>query len=404
MSSSTVKTLFALDEGIETVAVGHSLAVGPPLQIVGVVEGMDASWRAIEETSPDLLVIVTKRVSDKALYLIESAAKQRPARPIVVLYEGAANGFMARAFEAGADDLVIMPESLERIQFALEKAVARKQGTGAPMGQAPMICMLGPKGGTGKTLTSCNLAVSLALAGRKPVLVDLDLQFGDVGIALGLSPERTVYDLVRAGGSLDSEKVESFLTTHSSGVRALLGPTRPDQAGLIGVEFVRDVLKTLRTCSDVVVVDTPPSFSPEVIAAIDAASHLCMVGALDALSLKDSKLGLETLELMGHKGSKIKFVLNRSDSGSGISRRDAETILGLIPDAFVPEEKEIVRGVTEGRPIVMMNERSVAARAFRDLAKAYIQEFDAVERLAAPEALIGKAKRSRAGTMLGRRR
>jgi MinD-like ATPase involved in chromosome partitioning or flagellar assembly len=107
---------------------------------------------------------------------------------------------------------------------------------------------------------------------------------------------------------------------------------------------------------------------------------------------------------MGHKGAKIKFVLNRADSGSGISRRDAESILGLIPDVFIPEEKEIVRGVTEGRPIVLLNERSVASRAFRDLAKTYIQEFDAVERLSGPEALIGKAKRSRASTMLGRRR
>jgi pilus assembly protein CpaE len=403
MSTSAIKTLFALDEGVEELGLGHTLMVGAPLQVVGVVQGMDASWRSIEETSPDLLVVVTKRVSDKALYLIESASKQRPERPIVVLYEGAANGFMQRAFEAGADDLVIMPESPERIQFALEMAVARKLGSGVTTGLAPMVCMLGPKGGTGKTLTSCNLAVSLALAGKRAVLVDLDLQVGDVGIALGLSPERTMYDLVRAGGSLDAEKVESFLTTHSSGLRVLLGPTRPDQAGLIGVEFVRDVLRTLRGSSDVVLVDTPPSFSPEVIAAIDAASHLCMVGALDALSLKDSKLGLETLELMGHSGPKVKFVLNRSDSGSGISRRDAETILGLLPEAFIPEEKEIVRSITEGRPIVLLNERSPAARAFRDLAKSYVEEFEAVQRLAAPEDLIGTAKRSRAG-VLGRRR
>jgi pilus assembly protein CpaE len=405
MSTQAIKTLFALDDGVEMASMGASLAVTAPLQIVGFVEGLDASWRSLEETSPDLLVVVTKTVSEKALYLIASASKQRTDRPIVVLYDGAANGFMHRAFEAGADDLVILPESPDRIQFALEKAVARKRGTAALGGQAPMICMLGPKGGTGKTLTACNLSVALALAGKRPVLVDLDLQFGDVGIALGLSPDRTMYDLVRAGGSLDSEKVESFLTTHSSGLRVLLGPTRPDQAGLVGVEFVRDVLKTLRGSSDVVVVDTPPSFSPEVIATIDAASHLCMVGALDALSLKDSKLGLETLDLMGHKGPKVKFVLNRADAGSGISRRDAEAILGVVPEVFVPDEKEIVRGITEGVPIVMLNERSVASRAFRDLAKAYIQEFEAVERLAsAPEELVGKAKRGRAGLVLGRRR
>jgi pilus assembly protein CpaE len=400
MSTPLVKALFALDEGIEPGQFEHSLPSGPSLQVVGVVEGLDASWRLLEETSPDMLVVVTGGLSEKALFLIEGAAKQRPERPIVVLYNGAANGFMQRAFQAGADDLVTLPESPEGIRFALEKAIARKRGSGAALMQAPMVCMLGPKGGTGKTLTSCNLAVAFAQAGRAAVLVDLDLQFGDVGIALGLSPDRTMYDLARAGGSLDAEKVESFLTTHPSGARVLLAPTRPDQAGVISIEFLREVFRALRSHSDVVVVDTPPAFSPEVIATVDAASHLCMIGALDALSLKDSKLGLETLELMGHMGTKLKFVLNRADAGAGISRRDAETILGRTPDAFVPEEKDIVRGLSEGSPIVLFNERSVAARAFKDLAKSYMKEFEDAQ--VKPAGTNGKSKRGLAAALLGR--
>jgi pilus assembly protein CpaE len=400
VNAPLVKALFALDEGIEPGLFEHSLPSGPSLQVVGVVEGLDASWRLLEETSPDLLVVVTGGLSEKALFLIEGAAKQRPDRPIVVLYNGAANGFMQRAFRAGADDLVALPETPDGIRFALEKAIARKRGSGDARTQAPMICMLGPKGGTGKTLTACNLAVSFAKAGKAAVLVDLDLQFGDVGIALGLSPERTMYDLVRAGGSIDGEKVESFLTTHPSGARVLLAPTRPDQAGLISVDFLREVFRALRSHSDVVVVDTPPSFSPEVIATVDAASHLCMIGALDALSLKDSKLGLETLELMGHTGPKLKFVLNRADGGAGISRRDAETILGRAPDAFVPEEKEIVRGLSEGSPIVLFSQRSVAARAFNDLAKSYMKEFEAAQ--VQPAVPNGKSKRGLAASLLGR--
>jgi pilus assembly protein CpaE len=394
-----IKTLFAVDDGVEAGAVHASLPSSSSLQIVGVVEGIEASRRLLEETSPDLIVVVTAGFSERALYLIESATKQSPGRPVVVMHSGPTEGFMQRAFEAGADDLLTLPESPDRIRFALEKAVARRRGTSVVAGQAPMICLLGPKGGTGKTLTACNLAVALAMSGVRPALVDLDLQFGDVGIALGLSPERTIYDLVTAGGSVDAEKLESFITLHPSGARVLLAPTRPDQAGLIGVEFVRDVLKALRESSDVVIVDTPPAFSPEVIATIDAASHLCMVGALDALSLKDSKLGLETLELMGHTGSKVKFVLNRADGGGGITRNDAETILGREPDAFIPEDRDIVRGLTEGQPIVLFNERSVAARAFKDLAKQYVSEFEAVE-VAAVASTNGKPKRSGVAAML----
>ncbi len=96
-----------------------------------------------------------------------------------------------------------------------------------------MITVLGPKGGTGKTVTSSNLAVALALEDRSSVLVDLDLQFGDVGLALGLEPTKTIYDLATSGGTLDGDKVESFLAHHPSGARALLAPLRPDQAAAI---------------------------------------------------------------------------------------------------------------------------------------------------------------------------
>ena len=163
-----------------------------------------------------------------------------------------------------------------------------------------MICVLGPKGGTGKTLVSTNLAVALAPAGQKVALVDLDLQFGDIGLALGLRPDKTIHDLARSGGSLDSDKLEAYLVKHESGLNVLMAPTRPDQASAVTVDFLRDVFTTLRSMCDYVIVDTPPGFTPEVIAAIDLSSDVCIVGMLDSLSLKNTKLGLETLELMGY--------------------------------------------------------------------------------------------------------
>ncbi len=137
-----------------------------------------------------------------------------------------------------------------------------------------MITVLGPKGGTGKTLTSSNLAVALAIAGSSPVVVDLDLQFGDVGLALGLRPERTIYDLCVSAGSLDGEKLDGFLSVHPSGARALLAPLRPDQAAAVTPEFLKEVYALLRERYDTVIVDTPPAFTPEVIATIDTSSHL----------------------------------------------------------------------------------------------------------------------------------
>src|SRR5919204_93321 len=113
------------------------------------------------------------------------------------------------------------------------------------------LVVLGPKGGTGKTLISTNLAVELARRDQRVVLVDLDLQFGDIGLALGLVPERTVYELAKAGRPYDHDKLDRHLMRHPSGVKVLVGPTRPDHASAVTVDFLRDVYASLRTMCDV---------------------------------------------------------------------------------------------------------------------------------------------------------
>jgi pilus assembly protein CpaE len=366
----TIKTLVALDEGVDTEAVRAALPENyPEIQIVGLVQGLDETWRILQETTTDLLIVSCNGYSDRALFLVDAASKQRPERPVVILSEGPANGFVRRLFEAGADDIILLPESPEQVRFALQKAIARKQGAAASTGLAvgPMICILGPKGGSGKTVTATNLTVGLAQKGYSAVLIDLDLQFGDAGLALGVAPDRTIYDLAKSGGSVDADKIDAYLARHESGARLLLAPTRPDHATAIGVDFLREVYATLRRSFDYVIVDTPPGFTPEVIASIDSSSHLCLVGMLDALSLKNTKLGLETLDLMGYDREHVCLVLNRADSRVGIEQSDVAAVVGRVPDVMVPSDREIARSVNEGTPIVLAHERSESARAFQEL-------------------------------------
>jgi pilus assembly protein CpaE len=372
--SGHVMTLVALDAGVDRDTVQNALPEGSDIQVVALVDGLEESWTALQETKIDLVVIACGGYSERTLVFIDGVVKQRADRPVVVLCESSPNGFVQRVFEAGADDIVTLPETPGNVLFALEKAVARKNGASVATGVAlaPMICVLGPKGGTGKTLTSCNLGVSLAQDGHRVAIVDLDLQFGDVGLALGLVPERTIFDLAKAGGSIDAEKIDGYLVDHTSGVRVLMAPTRPDQATSITVEFLRDVYAALRSAHDFVVVDTPPGFTPEVIASIDSSSHVCMVGMLDSLSLKNTKLGLETLELMGYDRARVQVVLNRADSRVGISRDEVVAIIGTAPDVFVPSDREIPCSVNEGTPVVVTRSRSEAARAFRSLAEIYV--------------------------------
>jgi pilus assembly protein CpaE len=360
----------ALEETLGLEAIREALPVGTPVRAVTLAE----AGLAGSEIPPaaDLVVVGCSQSHDQALEVIAAASAQRADRPVIVLYHGSPNGFLQQAFEAGADDLVALPQGAGQLEFALEKALARRRGAGSAAAAGTMITVLGPKGGTGKTVTSSNLAVALALAGKSSVLVDLDLQFGDVGLALGLEPAKTIYDLAVSGGSLDGEKIDGFLAQHPSGARALLAPLRPDQAAAVGPSFLREVFEILRTRCDFLLVDTPPAFTAEVIAAVDASSHLCVVGMLDALSLKDTKLGLETLEQMGHDPTAVTLVLNRADSDVGIAQADVEELLGRAPDVLVGSERAIPRALTNGQPIVVADPKSKAARSYGLLAERYL--------------------------------
>jgi pilus assembly protein CpaE len=375
---SPIRALIALEDGIGPNAVELALPAGG-VDVVEWLEGVPHE-HAAPRTGVDLVIVACSATSKSAITLIENVAKLHPDQPLVVLQvDAGSNGFMQQVFAAGADDIIVLPETPERVRHALQKAIARKREglltNGAVM--APLICIVGPKGGTGKTVTATNLSVALAEQGRRVCLVDLDLHFGDVALGLRLAPDQTIYDLVRAGGSLDAEKLEDYLATHVSGVRALLAPIRPDHAGAVRPDFIGEVLAVLRSMNDVVVVDTPAGFSAEVITSIDNSTDACVVGMLDAFSLKDTKLGLETLDRMGYDRGSIRLVLNRADTHVGITTDDVKAILGREPDVLVPSQRDIPRGITEGTPIVMAQPKSAAAKAFKSLASLYVAAMDA---------------------------
>jgi pilus assembly protein CpaE len=360
------------DETTTEAAIRAALPSTVSIRFVSLYDAFDSADRIVAETSPDVVLVACSSNPQRGLRAIGDIATVQPPRPIIALYEGNPNGFMDPAFRAGAEDLIVLPQPPDQLAFELQKVIARRRGSDGEAERGALITVLGPKGGTGKTVTSCNLAVALATAGARPVVVDLDLQFGDVGLALGLRPEKTIYELVTAGGSLDSDKLEGFVTHHRSGAHALLAPKRPDQAAAISTEYLRDLLTVLRGSYDFVIVDTAPAFSPEVIVAIDASSHLCVVGMLDALSLKDTKIGLETLAQMGYAQDDITLVLNRADTSVGISMSDVFGLLRKSPDILIPSDRAIPRALTNGETIYEADPKSGAARGYAELARRYL--------------------------------
>jgi pilus assembly protein CpaE len=395
--ADAIRILVTLAEHADPRLVEQALQGDSSLEAIGYADYFD-DWQEFLEQPSDVVIVACSAGDDTATQMVDRAVKHRPDRPVVVMTEASPNGFLRQAFEAGADDVITLPQPPSEVAFTLQKVIARRKGLTMPgRSMAPLIAVLGPKGGTGKTLIATNLAVALAQRDANVVLVDLDLQFGDIGLALGLSPERTMYDLMKAGPPFDHEKIDRHLIRHSSGVKVLIAPTRPDQASAISIEYLRDVYAALRTMCDAVIVDTPPGFTPEVIATIDVSGEVCMVGMLDSLSLKNTKLGLETLDLMGYDTGRVSLVLNRADSRVGITADDVSTIVGRSPDVFIPSDREIPRSINEGTPIVAARPTSGAAKAFRALADRYAKT--PVSQPAPKQASSGAVR-----SLIGRRR
>lgn len=373
-----LQALVALDDEVDRGLVDMLVAGRVEATVLDYLEigGPTASGYG----SGDVLIVACVEYTDEVQTYIEEAARQHPSRPTVLLAPAGSNGYLKDAFSSGVDDIVTLPMEhggeiddplVSHLAFTLEKVIVRKHDAEVerPVQDSRMICVLGLKGGSGKTLTTINLGASLAGKGHSVALVDIDLQFGDLALGMGLSPDRTIYDLVRSGGSLDAEKLRDFLVEHPSGARVLLSPLRPDQAGAVKVPFVREVLRLLREMHEYVIVDTPPSFTPEVIAAVDMSSDILLVAMRDTLSLKNTKLGLETLDRMGYNSSAIRVVLNRANTKVGIDHQDILTILGRDVDVLIPSHRDITRSINQGEPIAMKS-RS-AGKAFRHLADIY---------------------------------
>jgi len=372
MSASPIRALVAVDATIDPRTV-ELVVDDPHIEVVGVI---DQESGPADLAAADVLLVACGDASEEALQFVASA-RERGGHPVVVVCGGSPNGFVGDVLNSGADDIVLFegnPTPGPATYFAMQKAMARRARASVRTTDGSLVCVLGPKGGIGKTLTAANLGVALADAGHRTAIVDLDLQFGDLGLALGLPPERTIYDLATSGGQLDAGKVEAYLAEHRSSARVLLAPIRPDQAGAITPDFLRGLYETLRGSFDFVVVDTPPGFSPEVIATIDASSSICMLGMLDAPSLKNTKLGLETLQLMGYAMDKVRIVLNRADTSVGITHADVADVLGRAPDVMVPSQREVVRWINAGEPIVLGSRKSEPAKAFRALAELYASD------------------------------
>jgi pilus assembly protein CpaE len=237
----------------------------------------------------------------------------------------------------------------------------------APRGSR-VTTVLSPKGGAGKTVLSTNLAVGLAsVAPRGVVLVDLDLQFGDVAYALGLKPRHTMYDAVTTPGNLDITTLKVFLTHHSSDLYVLCAPDEPHKGEMVSVEAVQQIIKLLAAEFDHVVVDTAAGLSEHTLAVLDMSSDVVFLADMDVPSVRHLNKVIRAFDRLGMKKARRHFLLNRADARVGLSMLQVATQAGLAVDLEIPLSKQVPVTLNEGKPILLSNPKSPVSRKIWEL-------------------------------------
>src|SRR5918999_5353055 len=253
-----------------------------------------------------------------------AAIREYTRAPIVLLASGEASLLLDAALEADVADVLLLPQLPENVVFAIRKA-SHSVRTGQASTDGRILTVFSPKGGTGKTVMSTNLASAFAKhGGKKTLLLDLDLQFGDAAIMLGIEPDKTIYDLVVAPGELDTEKLAGYTTKHPSGLEVLPAPLRPEDAELVTEAKLGRLLEVARESFDVIVVDTSPFFHGPMLATLDRTDELLLLCLLDVPTVKNVKLSLQTLELLSFPHDRVRLVLRKTNTKVGMKPREVE--------------------------------------------------------------------------------
>jgi pilus assembly protein CpaE len=347
----------------------ESLASHPEIEMVGSSTTVIEGAAALAGGHLDAVLHATRSTSLPADEL--AAIREHTRAPLLLVASSGSSGLLQQALEADVNDVLLLPQLVENVVFSVRKAThtTRRHHEAGPGRRGKVVTVFSPKGGTGKTVTATNLAAACAkFEGRKTLLLDLDLQFGDAAIMLGVEPDKTIYDLVVAPGELDTEKLLGYTTRHACGLEVLPAPLRPEDAELVTEAKLARLLEVARESYDLIVVDTSPFFHGPMLATLDRTDELLLVCGLEVPTIKNVRLSLQTLELLSFPPNRIRVVLNRANSNVGLKRSEVEAALEAKVAFEMPSDRAVPVSVNRGQPAVISEPGSDFARAIKEMA------------------------------------
>jgi pilus assembly protein CpaE len=339
----------------------------------------DATYPATGPGASTVVILDCRPEAEPMLALAGELRREDPRLGVLLVSDRPAELGLA-AMRAGVHDILSPDAPLEDFSAAVDRAAQAVGSLTARDADADrtqpdtvrtsgrVISVVSPKGGVGKTTVATNLAVGLAQrVPNSTVLVDLDVQFGDVASALDLEPEHFLADAVHATAKRDSMVLKTFLTQHQSGLYVICAPSSPAEADAISADDVSQLLRMLAAEFRYVVLDTAPGLSDTTLAALDETSDLVMLTSMDVPGVRGLRKELDALAQIGQQFESRQIVMNLVDARGLLSVADVEDTIGIGVDLLLPRSKAVLTSVNQGVPLLQSGRRDAMTKQLRRL-------------------------------------
>jgi pilus assembly protein CpaE len=393
------------------------------IEVVAAATDGEEGIKLAKEYQPHVVLMDINMPGVDGISATEAITQEVPFSQVIMMSVQGEADYLRRSMLAGARQFLIKPftgdELVSTIRRVHELSARRVIPTAQPVGvgreavpgKAPtrgkLIAVFSPKGGSGCTVVATNLAIALQKLQedehKQVVLIDTSLQFGGVGVMMNLQPSRSIADLAPHVDELDQDMFESTLLAHTSGVKCLLAPPRPEMADLIAPEYVPTILDELKYYFDYVVVDTWSSLGDLVLNVLDNADRIILLATPDIPSLANTKLFFEVTEALEYPADKIMLVLNKMDRTSRITAKDiAQSLKHQVAGEIALEERAVAQSINRGTPLTFAEQRSPFAQNVFDLARHLLHSFEeADEEEEDDKSSADKRSRRRPGRLFG---
>ncbi len=364
------------------------------VEVVGAATNGEEGVQMAIELQPDIVLMDINMPGMDGITASEMISQKSPFTQIIMMSVQGEADYLRRSMLAGAREFLIKPfssdELISSIRRVYQLGASRRQAM--PVGPAvtpgaaavaetrvhaagKIVCVFSAKGGVGCSTIAVNLAIALQqTAAIKVAVVDTSLQFGDIGVLLNLYASRTIADLASNADELDDELISDVFIPHSSGVKALLAPPRPEVADTVTPSLVSDVLQRLRRQFDVIIVDTGSVLDDVVLNVLDLSDKIIVVTTPEIPAIKDAKLFFEVTEALDYERERVMFVLNKADKRINIRAEDIEANIKYPIQGQLPlDERSVTTAVNQGVPYILGDKNSLLTQATVQLANKLLQ-------------------------------